>query len=139
MKSVISNNVISNKTSVVKGILLGTVVGVLGIVVLLLITGIVLTQSGNIPTDFLNIVMLCIGAIGVFISSYIALRIIRSGGLLWGCANGLFMFIIIFTAGLISSTDTLSSFTFLKLAVFVLCGGLGGIISVNKRNKLKIK
>lgn len=137
MKSVVSDNILKNKSLYIRGLLLGAIISCLVITVLLIITSFVLTQTGNVPTDILNIIIYVLDGIGVFCGSYIALRIIKAGGLAWGIISGFVLFLIIFIAGLISSTETLSASTFFKLLISVICGALGGIIGVNKKKKVK--
>lgn len=137
MKSVVSNNILKNKTTYIKGLIFGAIISCLTITVLLIILSFVLTQTGNVPTDILNIIIFILDGIGVFCGSYIALRIIKSGGLVWGVISGFVLFLIIFIAGLVSSTETLSVNTFFKLLISVICGALGGVIGVNKKKKVK--
>lgn len=139
MKPVISNKGLKSNSTYIKGILFGIISASVTIIILLLISAFALTQAGNIPAKQLNIIMLCIDGVGIFFGSYLSLRVIKAKGLMWGCINGLIIFFVIFIAGLMSSTDTIGINTLLKLIISVVCGGLGGIIGVNKRNKVKIK
>lgn len=139
MKPAMIQKGIKGKSAYIKGILTGIITGSLTIVLLLLIVSFVITSLGNIPTEQINIVVLCIEAMGVFAGSYFALRIIKSGGMLWGAVNGCIIFLIIMIAGLMSSTDTISTNTLFKLIISVICGILGGIIAVNKKKKVRYK
>ena len=49
------------------------------------------------------------------------------------------MFIIQLVAGLINAETEISYITFIKLAVFLLLGSIGGIKAVNKKDKIRIK
>ena len=139
MKPVIRNNGLKNNSTYIKGVLFGIISASVTIIILLLMSAFALTQAGNIPAKQLNIIMLCTDGVGIFFGSYLSLRVIKAKGLMWGCINGLIIFFVIFIAGLMSSTDTIGINTLLKLIISVVCGGLGGIIGVNKRNKVKFK
>ncbi len=138
MKSIIYNNNLKNNSIYIKGILFGVIICMAVIILLLMLGAFVITQLGNVPTDAINIIVTAINGIGVFCGSFVALRIIKSKGLIFGTAVGLVLFILIFIAGLISSTETLSINTLIKLIVSVICGGIGGILGVNKKAKYKL-
>lgn len=137
MKSVVSSNILKNRSLYIKGLLIGAIISCLVITVLLIVTSFVLAQTGNVPTDILNVIIFVLDGIGVFCGSYIALRIIKAGGLAWGIISGFIFFLIILIAGFISSTETLSSNTFFKLLISVICGALGGVFGVNKKKKVR--
>lgn len=138
MKSVIYNSNLKKNSIYIKGILFGSIICITVIIVLLTISAFAITQLGNISTDVINIVIFAINAIGVFCGSFIALRIIKSKGIIFGAIVGGILFALIFIAGLISSTETLSVNTPIKLIISVIFGIAGGILGVNKKEKYKI-
>lgn len=138
MKSVIYNNNLKQNSIYIKGILFGSIICITVIIVLLMISAFAITQIGNVPTDVINIVVNTINGIGVFCGSFIALRIIKSKGIIFGVTIGGILFALILIAGLISSTETLSINTPIKLVVSVICGGIGGVLGVNRKEKFKI-
>lgn len=131
MKSVIYKSNLKNNYIYIKGILLG-IIACTGVIMLLLtISAFVLAQTGNIPLDIVNIIVAVIEGLGVFCGSFIALKVIKTKGIIWGAVLGLILFTIIFIAGLISSSATIGIFTLIKLIVAIICGAIGGITSVN--------
>ncbi len=131
MKSVIYKSNLKNNYVYIKGMLLG-IISCTGVIMLLLaICAFVLAQTGNIPLDIVNIIVAVIEGLGVFCGSFIALKIIKTKGIIWGTVLGLILFTIIFIAGLISSSATIGIFTLIKLIVAIICGAIGGITSVN--------
>lgn len=137
MKAVVTNIGNNSKALYIRGLLIGAVAGCLTIVLLLILSSFILTQIGNLPTDYLSWILLALDGIGALAGAYIAVRIIKAGGLIWGSAAGAVIFLMILIAGLISSTDTLSFYTVLKLIVLVLAGAAGGILAVNKKERVK--
>ena len=138
MKSIIYNSKFKNNSLYIKGILVGAIICITVIIMLLMLCAFFITQLGSIPTDAINIVVSAINGIGVFCGSFIALRIIKFKGIIFGAILGLIFFVLIFIAGLISSTETISLNTLIKLIVCVICGGIGGILGVNRKEKYKI-
>ena len=138
MKSVIYNTNLKKNSIYIKGILFGSIICISVIIVLLMISAFAITQLGNVQTDIINIVVNVINGIGVFCGSFIALRIIKSKGIVFGAIIGGILFVLIFIAGLISSTETLSINIPIKLIVSVIFGIIGGILAVNKKEKYKI-
>lgn len=137
MKAVVTNVGNNSKAIYIRGLLTGAVTGCLTIVLLLILSSFILTQTGNLPTDYLSWILLVLDGIGALAGAYIAVRIIKAGGLIWGGATGAIIFLMILIAGLMSSTDTLGIYTVIKLAVLVLAGAVGGILAVNKKDRVK--
>lgn len=127
-----------NKKSI-KAVITGALSGIVAIILLFFIVGFAVTKMNSYPEGIINYVLLTILGIGGFLSGYITGRIYKSSGLLYGAVTGVVIFIFIFIAGLGSIANGVTLFTLYKLAVLVITSALGGILGVNKKEKIHIK
>ncbi|MBQ4105325.1 MAG: TIGR04086 family membrane protein [Clostridia bacterium] len=123
----------------IRALLLGTLSGVATIALLLCIATGVLMISGTLPQKYLVWIAIALCGVATLISGYITSRIIKSNGMLTGAISGIIMFLILLFAGFAGSEETLTYITLIKLFAFVICGALGGIKGVNKKEKIRIK
>lgn len=129
---------ISAEKMPVRTILIGAA-SALAVTLLLMcaICGVMLFVS-SVPYDLMPYIMLIADAGGVFFGGYLAASMNKSKGLIMGLMIGLIQFVILFVAGL-STGDTIGLITFIKLAVLLIFGMLGGIKGVNRKEKIRIK
>ena len=104
--------------------------------VLLSITSAVMASTGILNNTLLEIMLTVICGISAFISGIVSSKIIKVKGLVNGLISGMLFFVIIFSAGLIMMDGTITLFTFLKLIVSVIFGMIGGVLGLNKKEKL---
>lgn len=121
-----------------KTIIIGLGVTLVVILLLSLILCAILTFGISIPYPIMPYVLLIADAIGVFTGAYIAAAINKSQGFLLGIIIGFLSFVIVFVVGL-SSGETISILTGLRLFVLLLFGFFGGIKGVNKKERIHIK
>lgn len=120
-------------------LIFGTLAGCGLIALLMCIVSLCILVTGKLPHDSLKWIMVAVCCFSSFISGYITSRLTKSNGLIFGAISGTIIFIIILIAGLICSDGIFSILTFIKLISIVLCGGLGGIKGVNKKDRIHIK
>ncbi len=125
-----------NKFSIIKGIVIGLIMGEIVLLLLLSITSVVMTSTGILNNTVLDIILTIICGISSFVTGFTSSKIIKMKGLLSGFAGGLIFFLIIFSAGLIIMDGTITIFTFLKLIACIIFGAAGGILGINKKEKL---
>ena len=104
--------------------------------VLLSITSAVMASTGILNNTLLEIMLTVICGVSAFISGIVSSKMIKVKGLVNGLISGMLFFVIIFSAGLIMMDGTITLFTFLKLIVSILFGTIGGVVGVNKKEKL---
>ena len=121
-----------------RSLLSGAALGTATIILLILIISFIIEKSGKLPSGALSYITLAAAAAGAFAGGYSASRILKSSGLLVGGIVGAILFIIIFVAGLIHGGG-LSLFTLYKAAALILFSMLGGVLGVNKKDKIKIR
>lgn len=122
---------------ITRSVLSGAAVGLCVCALLLCAAAAVIVKLGTLPSDFLPIITIIIGAAGAFVSGYTSVAFYRKRGLLTGLITGAVMFTAVFVTSVISgSTDDLAG-TLIKCGVFTLMGSIGGVVRVNKREKVK--
>lgn len=104
--------------------------------VLLSITSAVMTSTGILNNTLLEVLLTVICSVSTFISGIVSSKIIKMKGLINGFVSGMLFYLLIFSAGLIMMDGTITLFTFLKLIVSILFGTIGGVVGVNKKEKL---
>ncbi len=119
-----------NLSSMIRPLLVGTAVGIL-VTVLLLLAAALLMASIQLPSAAVTPIALATVALGALAGGFTAARISRERGLLYGAACGLLLFLIIAVAGMLAMPSTSGATTFVKLALTVGLGALGGILGVN--------
>ena len=128
----------SDKKLLAKAVLFSSVCGILILVILMCLLAAVMMSSGVISVD---IDYCTVGMVGVatLMSGIISSRITGSVGLAVGSLTGFFIFLVITSISLIFNGEPITILTLLKLMSSVLGGGIGGIIGVNKKEKIKIR
>ena len=121
-----------------KSLIIGVLCGIATVTILIMLLSFVLLISGKYPTDIISYISLAFLLIGGLVGGYFAARLNKSSGLAVGALTGFIIFLIILIVGLSQSSGTITLFTLYKLLVLVIFSALGGILGVNKQNKIKI-
>ena len=135
MKITKTNNISKKLT---RGLIIGIAVSVAFTALITLILAFILDKSGKLPYSALDYITLAAGALGTFAGGYIAARIIKSSGLIVGAITGAVVFALTFIIGL-TRGNGISLFALYRLSAYVFASLLGGILGVNKGDKIKIK
>ncbi len=129
----------SDRRLYIKAVLIGVFVSVAVIAILMCILCAVFLSISKLPHDYLPYLLLIIDGVGVFVGAYACARITGERGLVMGLICGALVFLSLVIAGMTSGTDTIGLLTLLRAAVTLLCGTLGGIKGVNRKEKIHIK
>lgn len=121
----------------VRAILVGTFIGMILSTALLMLATMVFLQIKSIPVEAVGLMTQLFGAISAFAASYVAVRIAKERGMLIGIITGLFLFLIILLVGLATTTESMTAATLTKALVMAIAGCIGGIIAVNKKQRVK--
>lgn len=108
--------------------------GIAVILVILLIFSVVMTKV-DVPDSIMSVFTVLALCSGCFTGSYVASRRHRHNGLATGIITGIITYFLILLIGIIFSKSSLHLGLFSKLIIAVVCGGLGGIVGVNSRQK----
>lgn len=123
----------------VKAVFFGAVVGTLITIIITILASLLIIAIGKLPEGLLEYISLGILALGGFIGGYIAGRIYKKNGIFIGLATGLFMYIIVFIAGISSISGGFTIFSLLKLIVLLFFSIVSAILAVNKKEKIRYK
>ncbi len=129
----------SDKKLLAKAVLFSSVCGILILVILMCLLAAVMMSSGVISADILDYCTVGMVGVATLMSGIISSRITGSAGLAVGSLTGFFIFLVITSIALIFNGEPITILTLLKLMSSVLGGGIGGIIGVNKKEKIKIE
>lgn len=124
-------------SNLLKALTIGTFMGAFTCVILMAILAIIFVKMRNIPQGIIiPLASMCSG-IGSFCSGYIATRILKANGLIYGMLSGLLLFLIILISGVALSGENLTLLTLIKFFLMIISGGIGGVLGVNKRYKAR--
>lgn len=127
----------NGKMKAFKAILFGTLTGLLLCSLLMLITTLILVKVQKLPTDAIYILLQIIGALSAFLGGYVAVRIYKAYGMLFGLTTGFTIFFVVFVVGAATCVETPSFLSLTKLIAMLCAGSMGGIISVNKKKSIR--
>lgn len=130
----------NNKKAVkLRAVIIGTSVGTAVCALLMMLMTAIFLQMKSIPTGALPVAMQLLGAAGALTGGYVTVRITKCNGTVLGLLTALLMFIIITVVGMAVTKDTLTVNSITKCAAMLVAGCLGGILSVNKKQRVRIK
>ena len=125
----------STLQKILRPILFGTGAGVL-VCVLLLSAAAAVLAAGAIPSAAVTPVALAVLAVAAVVSGFIAARISKERGFLYGAGAGVLLFLLTALIGIILLQEFNGSFLLLKAALTIGGGVAGGVLGVNaKRTK----
>ena len=119
---------------IVRPALIGTAIGIVSCVLLLLLAATVMASFQLSPSAATPIALSLL-AVSSLIAGFSAARIARERGLLYGIGCGMVLFVITALAGLGVESGASGVPFFWKLTLTVGCGALGGIVGVNLKRR----
>jgi putative membrane protein (TIGR04086 family) len=134
-----SKNKISENSilGAVRSIVIGSVVGAALCAILLGVCALAFVSSGFIPQGVISPMMIALSVISSFIAGFVTAKISRKRGLAYGALSGLLLFILFLVSGLIAYKDAIPFSAWIRMLVMVLSGAIGGLLSINKKSKIK--
>lgn len=125
---------VSTAARILRPLGMGLGVGVIVCAVILLIAAAIMT-TGILPASIVTPVALAAAAIGAFASGFVAARLSRERGLLYGAGVGLLLFLLITVVGMVTSQELRGTMMLLKAALTIGLGAFGGVLGVNVKTK----
>ena len=125
----------SDFSTSLKAILFGTAVGATICAGFLFLFAFLFVMVKSIPQFLIQVFAILCAAIGAFVSGYIAARIYRFRGLVYGAISGLFLFLLLTLVAFVVSRDRFTYLTLIRLLVMTLAGACGGVLSVNQKHR----
>lgn len=124
--------VVKRIKSLITGVTAGAVVSVIAVI----LTAFAVMKSGSVPYDTMPALAAASGCLGAFAGGYLCARINKSMGLAMGAACGGLLFLVLLIAGL-GFGGGIGLFTLVRALLMAVCGGIGGILGVNRRKRRK--
>ena len=128
-----------DKGRVVKAVAIGVLCSVVLAVLLACLFSMMLNMMSGIPYEIIDYVMVAIEGFSVLIGAYIACVVAKSKGLIIGALCGAISLLIVFAVGMSMAKNNIGLLTVIRSAVMLLCGIIGGIMGVNRKDKVRIK
>ncbi len=125
----------SDFSTSLKAILFGAAVGATICAGFLFLFAFLFVIVKSIPQFLIQVIAIFCAAIGAFVAGYIAARVYRFRGLVYGSLAGLFLFVLLTLVAFIVSRDRFTYLTLVRLLVMTLAGAFGGVLSVNKKRR----
>ncbi len=125
---------VSTATTILRPLGVGLGIGVIVCAVILLIAAAIMT-TGILPASAVTPIALAAAAIGAFVGGFVAARLSRERGLLYGAGVGLLLFLLITVVGIAASQELRGTMMLLKAALTIGFGALGGVLGVNVKTK----
>ncbi len=123
----------------IKASAFGIIIGCLVIMIVTLIAALIFLKSGKMPNEILGYITLAFLGIGSLVGGYVSARIYKSSGIMCGAIIGISMFIITFIAGMMNFSGNIGIILLLKFVTIMLTSIIGGILGVNKKDRIRIK
>ena len=112
----------------------GTGIGVIVCAVILVAAAAIMT-TGVFPATAETPVALATALIGAFIGGFVAARLSRERGLLYGAGVGLLLFLLITCVGIAVLEELRGNMMLLKALLTIGGGALGGVLGVNIKKR----
>ncbi len=126
----------STLQKVFRPIVFGTGAGV-AVCVLLLAVAAAILAAGAIPPATVTPVALAVLAIAAVVSGFVASRVSKERGLLYGAGAGLLLFLLTALTGIILLQEFDGALSLLKAALTIGGGAVGGVLGVNAKKRTK--
>ena len=116
----------------------GFILSIIFTVILSCLFALILSFTSGIPYGIIDYAAVGIEGISVFSGAYIAAALVKSQGIIIGALCGVTFFILTAALALSTGSADIGVITVIRLAVLLICGIVGGILGVNKKERIKI-
>ncbi|CAB1249294.1 MAG: TIGR04086 family membrane protein [Oscillospiraceae bacterium] len=136
-KRVVAFSSTSPALNIFRAVLFGTIFGTIFCAVLLLICAWAITSIGQIPQDYLQMIILGVSGVSAFLAGLVAAKVGKKRGLILGAICGVVLFLICLLAGMLHSQIESATAVLMRLIIMSLAGALGGFVMAGKPTKIK--
>lgn len=120
----------------IKPVLAGTAAGAFACAFVLTLLSLLLSLQ-NIPQIIITPMSLAALAVGAFTGGFVAARAAHEKGLALGLACGALLFAAVCMLGQGIKGNEMGVMALVKLGIALVCGALGGVLSVNHKKRRK--
>lgn len=118
-----------------RAVFFGAVAGAVACAVLLGAFSLAFVSAENIPQFFLSPLVIGISVFSSFLAGFIAAKISRKHGLIYGTFAGLFLFVLFLAAGLATENQAAPDMAGTRLLTMLLSGAVGGVLAVGGHSR----
>ena len=104
---------------------------------LLLIASLIIAKAGVLPGNFAGLLTTVIACVSVFSGSYLVTFRMKEQGLFYGFAAASAFVFLILMVSLVVYRNTFDFSSIWKLFAILITGAIGGVLGVNRKNKVK--
>ena len=126
----------SNLYNYLRPVIFGTISGTLIIAVFLLLFSYIL-ENNNVSQAYIKPMAIFSCALGSFFGGFIAARIKKINGFMYGLLMGIILFGIILLVSYFTYNEGFGIITLLRFGLMIISGVIGGSLGVNLKKKRK--
>lgn len=123
----------------IRAVCWGSAAGAAVIMLLILLFTVVFVKLRQVPQAVAVPLTIAAASVGAFVGGCVAGGIARRRGILYGFSSGLLLFALLFLCGVILVREPLASAAFIKLALMIFFGAVGGILGVNRKSRVRMR
>ena len=127
-----------NKRSV-KAVLIGTAISLLLTVMLTCVFSFIIKLMPVVPYGIIDYVLIGLSGLSILIGSYTASVMTKSKGMMIGSLCALIVFVVLTISGMSTPDNDIGILTVIRVVAYLVCGVVGGIAGVNRKEKVRIK
>lgn len=127
-----------NKRSV-KAVLIGTAISLLLTVMLTCVFAFIIKLMPVVPYGIIDYVLIGLSGLSILIGSYTASVMTKSKGMMIGSLCALIVFVVLTISGMSIPDNDIGILTVIRVVTYLVCGVVGGIAGVNRKEKVRIK
>ncbi|MDD6490213.1 MAG: TIGR04086 family membrane protein [Clostridia bacterium] len=121
----------------VKAVAVGTVVGFVICMLILLLITFMLVKIQKFPETLVVPLAIFTACIGAFSGGYFSARVKKNNGLAMGAVCALVIFVLLLLISSVFAEDIFSAVSLLRMGAMLISGAIGGVLGVNKRRRRK--
>ena len=127
-----------DNNKMIKATGIGLLLSVVFTAILSCLFALILNYLSGIPYGIIDYVAVGIEGISVFFGAYIAAATVKCKGLIVGVLCAVSLYILTAAISLGSGSADIGVISIIRAAVLLVCGIGGGILGVNKKERIKI-
>ena len=127
-----------NKRSV-KAVLIGTAISLLLTVMLTCVFSFIIKLMPVVSYGIIDYVLIGLSGLSILIGSYTASVMTKSKGMMIGSLCALIVFVVLTISGMSIPDNDIGILTVIRVVAYLVCGVVGGIAGVNRKEKVRIK
>ena len=130
--------IIKNNNKQIIAVSIGVLISVILTAMLSCVFALILNFLSAVPYGIIDYAVIATEGLSVFLGAYIAAAITKSRGMITGLIISIIMLMITVAFAMGSGKSDVGIITVIRAAVLIICGIGGGILGVNKKDRIRI-